>query len=148
MNDRPEEIQSFHNKRIGRQRLSSILAIVLWVASIVLAFIIKPNTALIWLPDALLLMGFLPLLLLWNRSWVWILFGIINGAIGFFVLLLRYIPDSVFPPESVIVKQHLTEYHPYEPWVVLGILCLVYGLVLLVLRIARGLLNNIDKSRS
>lgn len=147
MSGPPEETESSQKQKVSWYKSASILAAVLWVASIVLAFIIKPGTALICLPDCLLLLGFVPLLLVWNRSWGWAVFGITNGAIGFFVLLLRYIPDTVFPPESIVVKHHLTEYHPYEPWVIIGGLCFAYGLILLITRISGYVLNRAIKSK-
>lgn len=57
----------------------SVLSTVLWAVSIVLSFVIKPGDSRIFMPDALLLLGFFPLLWLWRRGWITFLFGLLTA---------------------------------------------------------------------
>lgn len=56
-----------HVKKIG-----AIASAALWCLGIGLAFVIKPDSMFIPVPDALLLLGFLPLLFMWRFSFPWI----------------------------------------------------------------------------
>lgn len=110
-----------------KAKVAGILSCVLWVLGFALAFVIPPTNPLIWVPDSLLLLGFLPLLFIWRFSWPWILFGLFNCGIGFILLLIEYIPDSAFPAEIARGKQHLVQYHSWMAWMIFGILTFVYG---------------------
>lgn len=120
-------------ERIGKGRIATIIACALWLLSIVLSFAIPPNSPLIWIPDSILLAGFLPLLFLKRWSWTWIIFGILNMGIGFLLLTIEVMPDVPpppelpLPPELVVAKHHLKDYHPSWSWMIIGALCTIYG---------------------
>lgn len=114
----------------GRLKIATITSCFLWVSSIALSFAIPPTSSLIWLPDSILLTGFLPLLLVSKWSWPWVVFGVLNGLIGFLLLTVSYIPDQ--PPltkEMIEVKHHLASYHPCWSWMIIGSLCTIYGIL-------------------
>lgn len=133
-------------KKLSPGLLATLSSTALWVLSLILAFTIHPGEPLIWLPDALLLLGFVPLLLLWHRWWLTLLFGLFNGGIGFFLLLLACFKLSDFPAEtrSVIGPgiEHLVGYHSCWTWMVLGVLSTAVGLVHLLVKICRFLLSK------
>lgn len=110
-----------------KAKIAGIVSCVLWVAGFGLAFVIPPGSPFIWVPDTLLLLGFVPLLLLWRFSWPWIVFGLFNFGIGFVLLLLDCLPDSVFPAELHAGKHHLSQYHDWRTWQLCGLLSFVYG---------------------
>jgi hypothetical protein len=105
----------------------TVLSTVLWVASIILSFLIKPGDVRIFIPDALLLLGFFPLLWLWRRGWVTFLFGLFNGLIGFFLLILQYLPDEKFTGAMQTMRNHLLQMHSSWTWLLLGMVALIWG---------------------
>lgn len=121
--------------------LATVSSTALWVLSLILAFSIHPGEPLIWLPDALLLIGFVPLLLLWHRWWLTFLFGLFNGGIGFFLLLLACFNLSDFPAQTRSVVgpgiEHLVNYHNCWTWMVIGVTAIATGLLHLVLKLCR-----------
>jgi hypothetical protein len=127
--------QSLVAKRAGL--ISGIGSCVVWVAGIVASFLIKPNSNIIYLPDALLLLGFVPLFYHWRFSWPWFVFGGFNFAIGVFLEAIRYIDDGLFPAPLVVAKHHLAEYHPSITWWVVGLLAILFG--------AARLIKNLSK---
>lgn len=120
---------------------AGIIACILWILSIILAFLIKPDSPYIYVPDAVLLGGFFPLLFAWRYSWPWLIFGLLNLAIGFFLLVLGNLPDQPFPVESVVVKHHLCLYHPWGIWMIMGVCAIAYGLIRLTKNIVLALIN-------
>lgn len=110
-------------------KIAGIASCILWVLGFALAFVIPPTNALIWVPDTLLLVGFLPLLFVWRFSWPWLVFGLFNVFIGFVLLTVGYVPDSEFPADVIKVKHHLQEYHPPLVWMIFGALTFLYGLI-------------------
>jgi hypothetical protein len=128
-------------KRTKKKTLwATVSSTVLWVLSFVLAFVIKSGTSLAFLPDALLLLGFFPLLLLWRRGWLTLLFGVFNTLIGFFLLLLQYLPDEKFVGPMQTMRGHLLTMHSSWTWMLLGLVALVWGAVATVVSIARWLI--------
>lgn len=107
--------------------LSTWLSAGLWIASIALAFVIKPSSAFLPIPDGLLLSGFFPLLFLWRWSWPWIIVGTIDIAIGYFLLAVTLLADNLFPPDLVKAKSHLRDYHEPLIWLTLGYATFGYG---------------------
>jgi hypothetical protein len=105
------------------------------VLSIVASFSIPSNSPFIWVPDFILLAGFLPLLWICPYSLVWIAFGIMNLLIGFFLLLLTNIPNSALPASSISIKKHLEEFHPCWTWMLLGLLVTICGSVRLIINV-------------
>jgi hypothetical protein len=114
------------------RKICAIASCVIWMAGIGVAFIFKPDSNMIYVPDALMLLGFVPLLYAWRFSWPWLVFGAINFGIGVFLEAIKYIPDSYFPKDLWPPKHHLAEYHPSITWWVFGGLALLFGTVRLV----------------
>lgn len=111
------------------QKVAGILSVVLWVAGFLLAFVIKPGHELIWLPDALLLLGFFPLLWIWRPGWPWLVFGILNFAIGAILIVVYYLSDNALPKKDMIeVKHHLDAYHSSFTWMWIGAFATAYGI--------------------
>ncbi|HEY9791560.1 MAG TPA: hypothetical protein V6D22_14250 [Candidatus Obscuribacterales bacterium] len=107
--------------------ISGIGSCVVWVAGIIASFVIKPGSNVIYIPDALLLLGFVPLFYHWRFSWPWFVFGAFNFGIGVFLQAIRYIDDGLFPPPLVVAKHHLSEYHPSITWWIIGLLAIMFG---------------------
>jgi hypothetical protein len=132
-------------ERSMAKRISAWSSCIIWVLGIAVAFILKPTSSLIALSDGLLLLGFIPLLYLWRFSIPWILFGLFNSAIGFFLLLTSQLADSYFPQNLWAAKHHLSEYHPYFMWILFGAVTCLFGVArlsknifLMILRAQRG----------
>lgn len=85
-----------------------LIAIFFWVLSLILAFKIPPGSRYIWVPDALLLFGFYPLLIGSRARWLWLVFGVLNIIIGWHLAMSTVIPDANFAPYHLVeIKQHL-----------------------------------------
>src|SRR5215475_5425128 len=97
-------------KRLG------VATTVIWVIAFLLIFVVPKGSPYIWVSDALLLIGFWPLLFIWRPGWPWLLFGICNIAIGFLLLIAVYLPDSNFTPQMVAVKKHIADAHSPFTW--------------------------------
>lgn len=113
----------------NRKKIAGWIACGLWAVSILLSFLIPTSSALIWVPDAVLLIGFFPLIWICPYSFVWLLFGILTTFIGSFLLLLTNIPDSAMPLDTHAIKHHLAEYHPCWSWMLLGLLVTIAGVI-------------------
>ncbi len=120
-----------------KAKIAGWLACFLWVLSMVLSFYIPPSSSYIWVPDFVLLIGFLPLIYICPYSLIWIVFGILTAFIGCFLQLLTNIPDAPFPPASIIVKKHLADYHPCWSWMIVGTLVTICGTIKLVINICK-----------
>lgn len=121
----------------GKHKVATVISCLIWILSIVLSFMIPPSSAYIWVPDAILLLGFFPLIFICPYSLVWIAFGILTSFIGFFLLLLTNIPEAALPLDTHKIKQHLEEYHPCWSWMLIGLFGTVSGFVKLSLNILR-----------
>lgn len=128
----PEPAKSPKKPKSRQAKIAGWLACFLWVAGFGLAFVVPPSSPFIWVPDTLLLVGFLPLLFIWRFSWPWLIFGFFNLAIGFILLTIEFIPDSSFPAEVVKGKHHLAEYHEPMAWMIFGVFTFVYGMIRMV----------------
>ncbi len=113
--------------------VATILSTLLWVLSLVLAFQIPGGSKDIWLPDTLLLLGFLPLLMLWRQSWLTLLFGIFNGLIGFFLLILINLESEKFVGQVLAMKEHLTSMHSPWAWLSVSLIAVTWGAVACVI---------------
>lgn len=113
-------------------KIAGISSCLMWVLSLIASFIVKTDSVLIYVPDALLLAGFLPLLYTWRFSAPWIVFGVLNIGIGFFLQLVGLINNSYFPRELWAPKLHIMTYHPGITWMVMGFVCCVFGVVRLI----------------
>lgn len=114
-------------KTSKKSLVATVLSTALWLLSIVLAFQIPATSALIWLPDSLLLLGFVPLLVLARQSWLILLFGLSNAFIGFFLLVLAHLESDKFVGEVLLMKQHLITMHSPWAWLYLGLLIAIWG---------------------
>lgn len=110
-------------------RNAGIAATVLWIISIILTCTIPAGTRFVFLGDALLLIGFFPLLWVWRPGWPWIVFGLLNIFIGFFLEIAYQLPEQTFTPEMIAVRNHLRDQHNALTWMLLGFGSFVFGLV-------------------
>ena len=135
--------QTLAEKRLSL-KIAGVSSLIMWVLGVVASFVIKPNSVLIYVPDALLLSGFLPLLYSWRFSWPWIIFGGFNLAIGFLLLFVTTINDSYFPSALWPGKHHLADYHPGLTWMLMGLACCLFGFG----RLLKNLFLMIKKRRA
>jgi len=130
------ERPSGSKNRKGRQ-LAAWGSALIWTASFILTFVIPGGSPQIWVPDTLLLLGFVPLLFVWKPAWPWLVFGFCNIGIGFVLAVTPFLDDSLLPGEMPAVRRHLAEFHVPLVWVLLGAASIVYGLV----RLAKSLVS-------
>jgi hypothetical protein len=117
-------------KKQGKaKKIAAILSTIIWLLAFALAFAIPPQSSFIWMPDAVLLAGFIPLLFIYSPSWPWLVFGVLNTIIGFFLLLSSYIPNNEFPNDIITVKKHIADYHAPFTWMYFGVVAILYGLI-------------------
>jgi hypothetical protein len=133
-----------HAPREKAGKIAGIASCVIWVVGIGLAFLIPPKSSFIYIPDALLMFGFFPLLFLWRFSWPWLVFGVLNFGIGILLQVIEYSPDNLFPADLLGPKHHLAEYHPAIDWWLTGLLATGYG----VCRLIKNVYLMIRKKRS
>jgi hypothetical protein len=114
----------------SRARIAGILSTVLWVLGIILTFAVPIGSPFIFLGDALLLIGFWPLLWLWKPGWPWIIFGLLNVFIGFFLEIAYVLPETNFTYEMKVVRNHLRDQHSAITWILIGAVSAIYGVVL------------------
>ena len=118
----------------------TLLTMFLWVASIVLYFTLPPTSRFLWMPDTLLLFGFYPLLIKGKARWLWILFGILNIAIGWFLAMAYVMPAQQFAPYHLEeVKKHIDLYHPLLVWLFIGVIALLIGIVRVIMQLVSWL---------
>lgn len=144
-------------------KIAGIVSAILWILGFGLAFVIPSSSPYMWVPDALLLIGFWPLLYFWKPSWPLFVFGVLNVIIGFTLLVASYIPveklteemhtahvqmeltkspyASVFSDESAkqvaLVHRHVAEQHSPWTWMIIGILSALYGIVRMIKNIVK-----------
>jgi hypothetical protein len=123
----------------------SISACVIWLISFALSFVFQPGSPYIWLPDFLLLAGFLPLLISFKPAWTWFVFGIGNVIVGFALEMARQMPDGALPAYTTPVQTHLNQMHVSMVWIRVGLLSILYGLVRVIKRICLWLTNKSKK---
>ncbi len=133
---------------------SNILAALVWILSLGLAFRISPSSGFIWVPDALLLFGFYPLLISIKSPWLWLGFGLLDFFAGCMLLIVSYFPkaefvqyEQLFHVNLVEFNAHLQSYHPYYTWALIGILSALIGLVLLIIRLCVWLFRVLAKPK-
>jgi hypothetical protein len=119
-----------HKKKASKKVLIvTLVSTLMWVASLVFSFVIKPADKLVFIPDALLLLGFFPLLWLWRRDWLTFLFGLFNGLIGFFLVILQFLPDEKFTGAMQLMRTHLLQMHSSWTWLILGVVAMLWAAV-------------------
>lgn len=129
-----------------KKMVVNIFSAVLWLASIALSCLLKPGHPLAWTADALLLLGFFPLLWLWRRDWITFLFGVFNSLIGFFLIILQYLPDDKFTGQLQIMRNHLLQMHSAWTWLILGVVAILWGTVGMVASLASWIARRSKKS--
>jgi hypothetical protein len=134
-------------KRSPFAGLAAILSTLLWLVSIVLAFQISKESTWFWLPDGLLLLGFIPLLMLWRKAWLTLLFGICNTLIGFFLLILTYLESEKFVGEVLAMKEHLIHFHSPWIWMIFGVIPIFWALAEFSISSFKFFVRQIQKRR-
>ncbi len=145
-------------KKMSASKIAGIVSAVLWIVGFALAFVIPADNPFMWVPDAMLLIGFFPLLFFWKPSWPWLVFGILNVVIGFVLLVGTFIPvdtlttemkkareqlteqkspyASVFSESSTQqmahVHTHLVKQHSPWTWMLVGVFSTIYGIVRMI----------------
>lgn len=113
-------------------KIGTILSTVLWIIGFILLLVIKPDNQLVFLSDAFLLIGFWPLLFVWRAGWTWLVFGLLNIFIGFFLELAKFLPTDTMSPEMQTAyeqaKTHLISMHPSLVWILIGAVSALFGL--------------------
>lgn len=113
--------------RSSARQFVGMTSCVIWILGIGLAFVIPPESNFIYVPDALLMLGFFPLLYLWKYSWPWLVFGLLNLGIGILLMVIEYSPDNLFPADLLKPKHHLADYHPAVVWYTTGVFATMFG---------------------
>jgi hypothetical protein len=113
----------------GAAKIAGIASTVLWVVGFALDFVIPAKTRFTWVPDFLLLIGFWPLLWIWRPGWPWIIFGVLNIAIGFLLEMAYQMPDTNFTTEMKIVLNHMRNMHSSLTWIIIGFISAVFGVI-------------------
>lgn len=126
------------------RKVAAVLSAVLWTVGLFLAFIISPRSPYIWVPDFLLLVGFFPLLLIWNPAWPWLVYGFVNLFVGFMLEVARFVPAESLPADMRLMRAHLADYHHPLTWILVGAASFVYG----VTRILKGWLRWLKEKMS
>lgn len=115
-----------------RTKIGTILSTVLWIIGFILLFVIKPDNPLVFLSDTFLLIGFWPILFVWRAGWTWLVFGLLNIFIGFFLELARFLPTDAMSPEMQAAyeqaKSHVISMHPALVWIMIGGVSVLFGL--------------------
>lgn len=146
------------SEKISASKIAGIVSAVLWIVGFALAFVIPADNPLMWVPDALLLIGFFPLLFFWKPSWPWLVFGVSNIIIGFVLLVGTFIPVDTLTTEMnkareqliaqkspyvsffseastqqmAHVHTHLVKQHSPWTWMIIGIASTIYGIIRMV----------------
>jgi hypothetical protein len=136
-------------KKKGSKSVYTLLAIGMWVIGIGLGFVIPVNSPQIWLPDALLLLGFWPFLCQLKARWLWIVFGLFNLFIGLTLETVKFLPDTCFSfdPKVLAVKIHLAQYHEPFAWMWIGFISALIGFVRVAIASIAWILRRLKKSK-
>lgn len=145
-------------KPLSASKIAGIVSAVLWILGFALAFVVPASSPYMWVPDALLLIGFFPLLIFWKPSWPWLVFGVLNVVIGFILLVATFIPVDTLTTEMAKAREqltqakspyasvfsatateqmahvhtHLAKQHSPWTWMVVGIISIAYGVVRMI----------------
>ncbi len=145
-------------KHMSASKIAGIVSAVLWILGFALAFVVPADSPYMWVPDALLLIGFFPLLIFWKPSWPWLVFGVLNVVIGFVLLVATFLPVETLTTEMAKARQqltdakspyasafsqtateqmahvhtHLAKQHSPWTWMIVGIISTIYGIVRMI----------------
>ena len=136
------------SKKTKKSLVATVLSTALWILSLVLAFQIPATSPLIWLPDSLLLLGFVPLLVIARQSWLVLLFGLSNAFIGFFLLVLIHLESDKFVGDVLLMKQHLITMHSPWAWLYIGTAISVWGAISFSIDIVKFVRRLLAKSKT
>jgi hypothetical protein len=146
-------------QKTGRAKIAALSSTILWVVAFILLFVIPGGSKFIWLSDFLLLLGFFPLLWVYPAGWTWLIFGILNTFIGLMLFIGYYLPNlssdvetmrghfsqiGYFMPSGAEVekmRQMLQSSHPAWVWVVLGLVCTIFGAFRMIKNTVRLMVN-------
>jgi hypothetical protein len=127
--------------------VAAIASTILWVLGFGLAFVIPGNSRFTWVPDTLLLIGFFPVMYIYPAGWTWLVFGILNTAIGFILEIGYHLPDESFPPEVNTLRKGLQATHPTLVWILLGVVCTIFGIIRMVKNTYRFFLRRAQSKK-
>jgi hypothetical protein len=127
---------------------SSIIAAIIWVISIVLAFKIPAGNSLIWLPDTLLLVGFFPLFISVRSPWLWLSFGLLDVFIGVILLIALSAPQEELARRNLVeMNAQMQSYHPYYVWALVGVVSIIIAFIQLIWRIVLWLYRSVIQKK-
>jgi hypothetical protein len=112
-----------------KKSAATIASAILWILGFGLAFVIPGNSNYMWVPDTFLLLGFFPVMYVYPAGWTWVVFGILNTAIGFILEIGYHLPDDQISPEVNTLRKGLQATHPTLVWILLGVACTIFGIV-------------------
>ena len=150
MNPNSAPLQNTEAKKEKKSKAAQIAGIastVLWILGFVLTFTVRAGNPFVWLGDALLLIGFWPLLWVWRPGWPWIIFGLLNMAIGFLLEIAYHLPTDTFTNEMILVRNHLRDHHSVITWILIGAVSTIFGFVRTFKQIYGWLRNRADKRK-
>ena len=153
-------------------KVAGIVSTLMWVLGFALAFVIPKESKLIWVPDAMLLIGFWPLLYAWRPGWPSVVFGVLNILIGVSLEIMAFLPDTAFTEglssvrvvlaqqhsplaalsdtdlarQLVAVRNHMTEQHSALAWTLIGIVSTIFGVIRMIRHLIRWLRDRKMKS--
>jgi hypothetical protein len=129
----------------GNKKHATTLALIIWLISFALSFVIAPKSNLIFLPDLLLLLGFIPLLFMVPYTWPWLVFGALNIVIGFTLQVACFLSPEALPKSMSPLLAHLANYHSPMIWIWMGLVCLFYAAIKLIKVSIRLCQNGLKK---
>lgn len=146
------------DKSRSGKKWATVSSAVLWIVGFILLLVIPAESPLVWVSDALLLLGFFPLLILWKPSWPWLVFGVLNVVIGFVLLVATYLPVESLTSEMAKARQqlveskspyaavfseasaaqmahvhtHVVKQHSPWTWMIFGVVATIYGCIRMI----------------
>ncbi len=131
-----------------KKNLSAIASMILWTLAFALCFVIPGNSKFTWIPDTLLLVGFFPVMYVYPAGWTWFFFGILNMGIGIILEIGYHLPDDSLPPDVATMRNVLRATHPSLVWILLGLICAVFGAIRITKSIFRFFVARAQSRRS
>jgi hypothetical protein len=115
--------------RSSFKRLCTMLATALWLAATVAMFLFDKESRWFWLPDVLMICGFWPLLYFFRPSWPWLVFGVGCLLIAVEISACAFMSPAKLPTPLLPVRQHIIQHHILDPWLLLGLASILYGII-------------------
>ena len=133
-------------KKSKAAKNAGLAATILWVLGFLLTCFLPPRSTFVWTGDALLLIGFWPLLWIWRPGWPWLVFGLLNLAIGFILEIAFVLPETSFTKEMIAVRNHLHDSHSALTWMFIGIISAIVGLVRMIRHLSQWIAAKAKKN--